>query len=846
MAITALTVSSVSAFAFAACTESGGNGGDKHAEHDYTWTVETPATCTDDGVERGTCSCGDTTTRPISSKNGHEYGDWKIITMPSADSSGKAQKVCANDTALNHVLEVELPAFDRKGKDGYSSFKEDGHFVTFTYAHESGDITATTVASVKDAITLAAENKSAVVSGYSDAYFDYKIYGTKSSGKITYEFGEDRKFIHVKDNVVDGREHFYDLNDDGSMFAVYKEWKSISKDGEESESLIYTNYQDVLNMKEATPEMMDGFGFFFTWLNGDHKEYGVENFLNYIYNEYFYVNANQDAAASVNVRQDGTLLYKLSVSVHSTLNIDLLNKIDVEFTLDENNVLKTADVKCRTWNNPVMDAVTNLWSVPEGSDYVVMDQYSVVQETEREAGAETPANPFNLEDMYITSYDMVLGGHTLEEGASIEVDADTLSVINLENIQPAETFNLNFDEMTVTLTDSEGNVKTCVSSATDLKDGDILAQILTLRSYDGETITVNNVLQIKSLLAGEFTLTIKSEKLTKTLKLTVNTIAPSEFGASVYEYNPMKDVWDIDNIGSEFTVYTGQSFNFTSYVAHPFYEETGFNLSVSRGEDANIASDYTCSEATIDSVKVKNFVATVAGDYTLTLTNLKQNAEGNPVTTELTVHVVPAPEMSDVLNGKYFNIDDGFELTFVPSAEGAVEGEATLRTQVGGKNETSTVLTYGYDSASGVTLAYKSGALNTYTFNLEFDDAYNMFLKYVTAMGTTRKIYLYNVIPNLIEGTYRITNASSNAVKLVVNVEGKYSIVPDVYEGVFYGIFDNKTDRQIGANVHVTGSIVVDLQIGQYLKVWSVGSTTGTAATQYTITYVPAEESETQ
>lgn len=839
--ITAIAaISMVSAFAFIAC-DSDSQGG--HAEHDYTWSVKTPATCTEDGVEEGVCSCGDKITRPISAA--HKYGEWQIVSMPSEHGAGKAQKICSADSS--HVIDVTLPAFDRAGKREYASFEEDGHFVNFTYAHESGDIVAKTVASVGDALQLGLENKSSVVSGTATVIHDYKIYGTKSEGNLTYEFGDN--YLHVNDTAVDRREYFYTLNEDGTMFPVYLEWKDVTMDGqdEESPSPVRTSYQDTLNNKDATPEMMGGFGFFFTWLNGSDKSYGIENFIDAIYKNYYEVNANGDATASVEMQSDGSLLFKLSVNVHSVLNIDLLHKIDVAFTLDENNVIKTAFVRDCTWNNPVQDPNTLLWSVPENSEYVVMDEYSVVQQTEREEGAEVPTNPYNLEDMLVTSYDMYLNDTKIEDGATLEIDANQVSVIDLKNIQPAETFNLNFDEFTVTLTDSDGNSKPCIPNATHLSDGEILAQIITLVSYDGQKITRRHTLQIKSLLAGEFTLTVNSAKLTKTFKLKVNTVAPAEFGATVYEKNAMKDVWDIDNYNSEFTVYTGQSFNFTSYVGHPAYEETAFTLSVSRGEDVDIESDYTVGEATIEGVKVKRFAATVAGDYKLTLINIKQ-LDGVPVTYDVIVHVVPAPEMTDVLNGKYFNIDAGFEITFTPSADGAADGTAILKTGVGGKNETNTVLSYSYAKETGVTLKYVSGGLDKYKFDLVFDDAYNMYLSYTTAMGTNRSVYLYNEIPNLIEGTYRITMSSSSAAKLVVNIDGTYSITTNSYAGVYYGIWDAKTDRQIGDNIALTPDARVDLSVGQVLRVWCIGQQHDDEGkpvempTEYTVTFIPEEE----
>ncbi|MDE7379916.1 MAG: hypothetical protein K2N14_02575, partial [Clostridia bacterium] len=524
------------------------------------------------------------------------------------------------------------------------------------------------------------------------------------------------------------------------------------------------------------------------------------------------------------------------------LNDDQFNIIDVSFTLDDDFVMTYATFGARSWIHPTQNPATGLWSVPQGAQYQAMDLYTVVQKTEREEGEAVPTNPYSLDDFLISSYDMVKDGQTLEEGELLEINANQLLTVNLQNVQP-ETFNLNFDELTVTLTDSDGNVKDCVTDVNKLVDGEIMAQVLSLNKYDGETVTTKNVIQFKSLLAGEFTLTIKSAKLTKTLKLKVNTIVPSEFGANVYEFNAMNSTWEVDNYNSEFTVYAGQGLNFNSYVAHPFYEEKGFTCTVIRGLDSDIDADYTITDSTVNGVSVKKFVATVTGDYTITLVNAKSDSK----TFMLTVHVVEAPDIADLIQGKYFNLDKKVELTFEPTEEGGTSGTATLVTGVGSKyTQKETVLSYSYTEGEGVTLEYVSGVKynnNEYEFNLTFDDAYNMTVSYKAATGLFTNVYLYNTIPNLIVGTYRITSDSSTAVSQVVNIDGTYEISANG-PGVWYCVYDVKTERPVGENIQLNAkeeNKYVQLTVGQYLKVWCIGSasTTVTPATEYTITYLP-------
>ena len=47
-----------------------GNDNQEHV-HEYTWTIKQSVKCNVDGIELGTCSCGETTTRTITA-TGHE------------------------------------------------------------------------------------------------------------------------------------------------------------------------------------------------------------------------------------------------------------------------------------------------------------------------------------------------------------------------------------------------------------------------------------------------------------------------------------------------------------------------------------------------------------------------------------------------------------------------------------------------------------------------------------------------------------------------------------------------------------------------------------------------------
>ena len=70
--------------------------GDPAPAHVHTygdWAVTTPATCTAEGVETRTCSCGERETRPIAKT--HTYGEWATTREPSCDRTGSKEHTCS-------------------------------------------------------------------------------------------------------------------------------------------------------------------------------------------------------------------------------------------------------------------------------------------------------------------------------------------------------------------------------------------------------------------------------------------------------------------------------------------------------------------------------------------------------------------------------------------------------------------------------------------------------------------------------------------------------------------------------------------------------------------------------
>lgn len=80
------------------------------------WTVTTPATCTEPGVESRTCACGVSETRELSAR-GHDWDEGKVTTEPTHDAEGVRTFTCKHCGETKNESIPKLPKPERPFTD---------------------------------------------------------------------------------------------------------------------------------------------------------------------------------------------------------------------------------------------------------------------------------------------------------------------------------------------------------------------------------------------------------------------------------------------------------------------------------------------------------------------------------------------------------------------------------------------------------------------------------------------------------------------------------------------------------------------------------------------------------
>ncbi|MBE6548247.1 MAG: hypothetical protein E7667_05150 [Ruminococcaceae bacterium] len=483
--------------------------------------------------------------------------------------------------------------------------------------------------------------------------------------EVTFEFGEN--YTHIVDiGEESGNEYWiHKLNND-SIFGL-QEYQ-------------YMGYgYGVSKYEDATASDVLGRKFDISFLSYSLEyAYGVEDFLYQVYN---FAMTSEEANGDLNSTYDeATNTYYFSFEcISGDGEYGTLKVIEVSFTLSENNVITSMALTYDAYWDPTAN--------PEdvtGKDYIIYEDGSAVLLEGAEAdrsysytitqteGDRVAVSPYNLDEMLVTDFEI-----TDVEGNPVTSDTEfgkgEEATFAVSGLAP-EGANLELDAFTFSAT--------C--------DGEE-------QWFSPYFDTYSNTFSFTPYTTGEWEVIIKTTNVEKIITFTVvnpttTSLTPTVDGSQT----------------TSATVYAGMNLTFSA-IAQSAYADKNFTATV---EGATLTESET-----LDATWVFN--ATEIGTYVITLTST-----ANPeVTTTLTVEVLEAPDVSDVLVGFYqggyqdYNTWDEYTVSveFVPESEGALKGTMNITVEWFNRYswdqvEYSKSAVYSYEYADGaITTAYVSG-----------------------------------------------------------------------------------------------------------------------------------------
>ncbi len=659
-------VAALTAAILMAAPLSGCGGGHEHSVS--KWTVVKEATCSTEGLKEGICGiCYENVQEVIPvDENGHIYDDW-TVTAPTTEKTGMAVKTCTENSA--HYTTVTLPKlgesllYTSKITERPTANKSGKSL--YTYPHELGDITFEVeldkngIKTVADAVGVGASEEShnmirSAEGGRGTSHIESGAGNNEPSPNETFSYELYEKYTHV--TADDGAQYFM-TNSDGEVngYKLMDDDLSVLDDGE-------TGY-------------IDGYRYYVTYAaDSVSDQFGTENFLSNLY-ALGRKNSNKDFEEEVpldsngNVKKDG--VYKFSFGISHLFQKGeyggFFSIITLSFKLTESFTISWLKYSAVTYSNDssFYDTSTGTWSSEapfnfneDGTAYVQnslgLRYYEVIEVTqaERQDGEEELENPYTENMRFYTGFDILYNGEVIGEDTYIEKFAGTStgSVFKIANIQPdnvvGDTIKFYYRKF-----DSKGGY-------TDIEVNYGTESTVGILLY-----VSNNSFYIKCNIKGEITFVAKSQNVTRTFKVTFNSVAPTALYPTVYEYSSSVGyVENTSQTGSQTAeIYVGQALYYKASLKE---SEAGkctetFKTKVSgdtivSGADENehvyqVTEGCFLTTAMGEGVSCAMVSFYKAGVYTLTLTS----TEADNVSCEITVTVEERPDIEEKLSGSY-------------------------------------------------------------------------------------------------------------------------------------------------------------------------------------------------
>lgn len=450
----------------------------------------------------------------------------------------------------------------------------------------------------------------------------------------TYEFGANHFERHDE-----YESHYYSVNNDGEVYGVYayEGWNGPAVDpveGLTEENLLGLSLGSIMNDYDNLVIGAEGLvAYLYELASGEHSQHFWENI---------------NVCANCGLQTSFEFGYEILVSDYYFYDLA------VEFVLDCKDQAITSVVLQMDgyYYDDLMGYEDEEWvyhyELDEEGNYVLIEdatpKFTYDVTIEQELGERTAENPYPYEKCYYQGFELEdAEGNAVTEETVIEAGIGESVNLSVVNALPEDVIS-GVDEFVVSAIDSYGFESFNVYGGED-------AGIISLTAYaaDDYVITISTM-----NVSCSFKLKVKNADLESFEVTTVD-----QYGEAGYEA--------VETI----TAYAGVSVSFTALVNEGANDE--FTAALSEANDNVTLESYG---------DYYSFSCSVLGSYEVILTS----AENAEFTATLTIEVVEAPDVSEILNGTYVfeNMWIGnATYVFVPSEEGSTSGVLTITEESG-------------------------------------------------------------------------------------------------------------------------------------------------------------------
>ena len=295
--------------------------------------------------------------------------------------------------------------------------------------------------------------------------------------------------------------------------------------------------------------------------------------------------------------------------------------VNVSFVIDD-GAMTNAGVEIIKYGSDafVTDDENGITSLVEDASFEERTLYTV----EQTVGERTFTSPYNLDDFAATSY-------TLTDTNDVPLDdiftmeSGDFTKLKMTSVLPATT-NFAFDTPKITVTGGTG-------------------LSVTFGSYDGPT------LYFDASETGNYTVEIKTRKVTKTLNVVVEAPKPIAISASCYTVSPNGYEWS-DITDKSMSGYAGVTYYLNPSVSpYSASQEVVATVDAPEEDCTLVKTNLYMYEGSTTPVITYAFTASKAGSYPVTFTS----AVDSNISYTVIVNVAETPTFKDILD-----VDCGF------------------------------------------------------------------------------------------------------------------------------------------------------------------------------------------